>query len=148
MSQQRADLLEKIAVLDEIRKKEHEKKTDKQLGIIAGNLLGRDEPIKRKTLAYWKKNEQELRRQAVGLDSRSKKRKQKNLRAADTYDFGEDLVQRLMEYSTHSNLTWDIIVDQARLLQTEKYPDLTRVGRKAENTVNLDFVRNILNEKG
>ena len=52
------------------------------------------------------------------------------------------------DYSTHSNLTWDIIVDQARLLQAEKYPDLTRVGKKAENTVNLDFVRNILNEKG
>ena len=48
MSQQRADLLEKIAVLDEIRKKEHDKKSDTQLGIIAGNLLGRDEPIRRK----------------------------------------------------------------------------------------------------
>ena len=121
--QERVGVADKVKCLDAFRETENAGKGDEKLGWVAAKVLGRDEPIKRRTIAHWRENEKKLREQVRGLDTGKRTKKQKNLRLAECYDFGEKLVEKLLLYSSHTNLTWDIIIDQARQLQEEEFPN-------------------------
>ena len=78
---------------------------------MAAKVLGRDEPIKRRTIAHWRENEKKLREQDRGLDTGKRTKKQKNLRSAECYDFGEKLVEKLLLYSSHTRLDFNVLVE-------------------------------------
>ena len=140
------NILEKVRVLDEFKKPENGKMTLRKKAAFASELLGRH--IGKSTIEDWMKKEAEYRRQAAGVHDGSSNKKPKRLRASSTFDYGEDLSKVLMEYASHSNITNEIMLAEARKIQQKKYPDLQKLGRKGKDLIELDFVRDIMNEKG
>ena len=136
-----SNILDKVRVLDEFKLPENQRKTVKEKAALASHMLGRS--MNTSTIFDWIKKEAEYRRQAAGVYDGSSNKKPKNLRKPDTIAFGEELSKILDDYSKHTNITNQIMLDLARKLQEEKYPDLEKGGRKGKEVINLDFVRDI-----
>ena len=119
-----SNILDKVRVLDEFKLPENQRKTIKEKAALASHILGRT--MNASTIFDWIKKEAEYRRQAAGVYDGSSNKKPKNLRKPDTIAFGEELSKILDDYSKHTNITNQIMLDLARKLQEEKYPDLEK----------------------
>ena len=105
---------------------------ERQLGIIAADLLGRKRPFAKSSIRIWRLNEAESRRQLEGVKTKDSQ-KVKYLQPPDVHDFAEELSKILVTFGL--SLTNATMLDQARILKETKYPGLKKRGRKGEKDI-------------
>lgn len=67
LRKERPTLQERVRCLDEFLKPEHRTKNNRQLGIVAAAVLGREKAVSKSTIHSWRQSEAESRRQLEGV---------------------------------------------------------------------------------
>jgi len=147
MTRPHLSILQKIKALDEFKKQSNAKKLNPELGLIARDVLKLDYTPSEATIRRWKLAETKFRDQAKSIKPISKhdryrrKFEVKNVQQPDTIRLTDDIFDRFMLVLSNKCLSIQIMVDEARLLAREHYPNLSLYGRPGRVMINKRFIR-------
>lgn len=142
-------MLERVAALDAFKLPQHRGKSMRRLAEVAQQVCNLDRVPDPTTVKRWIRKEDELRRQALAIkeSTNGSTIKVKNIQSPDVFNFTETLCAHLTRTYVGQCLTIEMMVEKARRLAKEKFPNIKLLGRPAQTTINRKFISDLCRKK-
>ena len=131
------------------------KNSNPELAKLANDFLKRpeDDLLGREAIRAWRHKRFQIRSQAEKIIVQSKHssrkgKKVKRLQNTETFEFCEYLFKHFEKLYDTTNLTYEVMVNEARNVAESKFPNIKLQGRVPAEKINLDFIRDQCRSRG